>query len=237
MGAKYQAIAREMLDQIHRREITESLPSEMSLMDTYQVSRNTIRKALDVLANQGVIKRVQGSGYYVNFAHYPSKNVMNLANKVGLNGLKMYQEVVSKVVAFDLQPAGLEVSKLMGCAAEEPVYRIERLRQAASGDISYELAYYLKSVIPYLSAEICEGSIFQFIYDTYDIEIGTADEYVGLHRLSVTEAAKAQKEAGRATLQIEEINYLKGGQAFNYSRTYYFQEDLTLYYHVSNYVH
>jgi GntR family transcriptional regulator len=43
-----------------------ALPSENELVDTYSVSRTTVRKALDRLADEGVVVRVQGKGTYVS---------------------------------------------------------------------------------------------------------------------------------------------------------------------------
>ncbi len=41
------------------------LPSEAELSDTYAVSRGTVRHALGILTNEGLIERIKGSGSYV----------------------------------------------------------------------------------------------------------------------------------------------------------------------------
>jgi GntR family transcriptional regulator of bglA len=73
--------------------------------------------------------------------------------------------------------------------------------------------------------------------DNYNIEIVNADEYVKIHQLTEQEAVESGRSVNEATLKIEEINYLKNERPFNYSKTYYFQKNLTLYYHISNYLH
>ncbi|WP_406316593.1 GntR family transcriptional regulator [Streptomyces sp. NBC_00118] len=46
-------------------EIVDALPSEAALMRSYEVSRNTIRRALKVLEGEGVIESAPGIGWRV----------------------------------------------------------------------------------------------------------------------------------------------------------------------------
>lgn len=56
----YQQLAGILRGQIGRGELEpgQRLPSEQELMDTYEVSRGTVRKALEVLREEGVIQTV-----------------------------------------------------------------------------------------------------------------------------------------------------------------------------------
>lgn len=235
---KYQTIANQLAEEILNADFNDKLPSEFELMERFSVSRNTIRNALNVLYNQGMVKRIQGSGYFVNHAlNDNSGNVMNLANKVGLDALgKRYYPVESQVLALEIIPAGPDIAKLLICDEQEPLYFVKRLRSSHHQLISIEEAYYLKKEVPYLTKEICEHSIFSFIMKNYNIEIKNADEYIAIHPLTPDEARLSGLPVGHPTLKVEEVNFLKNSQPFNYSRTYHFQQDLTLYYHVSNYL-
>lgn len=237
MVLKYKGVAQDIAQKIDSQLFQQKLPSESELMDMYLVSRNTIRNAIDVLYDQGLISRIQGSGYFVNEPLHNEDNLMNLANKVGMNALTNEAPVTSKILAFNNMPAGREVAKFLHCNVDDPVYYVKRLRWSKDNLLSLEEAYYLRSVVPYLNRKICSASIFKFIMDNYNIEIVNADEYVKIHQLTEQEAAESGRSAEEATLKIEEINYLKNERPFNYSKTYYFQKDLTLYYHISNYLH
>jgi len=41
------------------------IPSETTLMQQHGMARGTVRKAIDVLADEGLVTRVQGRGTYV----------------------------------------------------------------------------------------------------------------------------------------------------------------------------
>ena len=66
MSIKYKDIASTLRQQIlsARSLVSYKLPTEMDLCKTYGVSRQTIRQALDVLTQEGLIYKKQGSGIY-----------------------------------------------------------------------------------------------------------------------------------------------------------------------------
>lgn len=233
---KYQEIAKDMASKINNGFYTDRLPSEADLMEKYATSRNTIKNALDALYNQGVIKRVQGSGCFVNRPLHGRKNVINMANKVGFKELATNFSLKSKVLKLEVIPAGEEISGYLGCSEDDLVYRVKRLRFNEDEVFSLEDAYYLKSIVPYLFKEACEQSIFKFIEEVYEIDIRSGDEYISVHELTQAEAQASESNVGQAVMSIEEINYLKNNIAFNYSRTYYFRKNFTAYFHIGNYL-
>lgn len=62
MSFKYQQIAAELRARIEAGTYDSALPTEFVLSETCQVSRQTVRKALAVLVEEGLIERKQGSG-------------------------------------------------------------------------------------------------------------------------------------------------------------------------------
>lgn len=66
----YQQLAKLLAQQIVRRDLEPGarLPQERDLAGQHQVSRFTVRNALDVLESQGLIQRVRGKGTFVTTA-------------------------------------------------------------------------------------------------------------------------------------------------------------------------
>ena len=60
--SKYQMIYQDLLDKIKQRVIQPNtyLPSENELMKQYGASRDTVRKALNLLLQNGYIQKKQG---------------------------------------------------------------------------------------------------------------------------------------------------------------------------------
>ncbi|MBL1229631.1 GntR family transcriptional regulator [Enterococcus sp. BWB1-3] len=66
--SKYNVIAEELRSKIVSEEypVGSVIPPELKLMDSYQVSRHTIRQAIAVLVNEGFLRKEKGSGTYVD---------------------------------------------------------------------------------------------------------------------------------------------------------------------------
>ena len=66
-NALYVSIYQEILLDIQNGKYVENepLPSEESLCRSYNVSRTTVHKALDMLKDAAVVYSVQGNGVYV----------------------------------------------------------------------------------------------------------------------------------------------------------------------------
>ena len=65
---KYYKMHHDLEEQIHRGELRagDRVPSENQLAAAYQVSRQTVRKALAILEQEGYIYPVKGRGNYVS---------------------------------------------------------------------------------------------------------------------------------------------------------------------------
>ncbi|GAW99060.1 GntR family transcriptional regulator [Secundilactobacillus mixtipabuli] len=68
MQAKYEKVEEELKKKILSGDykIGQKLPTEMELMNQFDVSRYTIRRSVGDLENQHLIYRIQGGGMYVN---------------------------------------------------------------------------------------------------------------------------------------------------------------------------
>ena len=67
MVPKYQFLANDLRLQIEAGKYARSglLPTEFSIAEEYQVSRQTVRRALEILARDGLIEKRQGSGSHI----------------------------------------------------------------------------------------------------------------------------------------------------------------------------
>ena len=66
MAMKYQLLAERLREELLRNsgQTGYKLPTELELARTHQLSRQTVRHALALLEDEGLIQRRQGSGSY-----------------------------------------------------------------------------------------------------------------------------------------------------------------------------
>ena len=92
MDKKYLNIYNMIVSKIENKEYqcNDKLPSEKELMEEYKVSRDTIRKSLNMLEQNGYIQKTKGKGYFVldiNKFDFPVSGVVSfkeIASKLGL---------------------------------------------------------------------------------------------------------------------------------------------------------
>lgn len=101
----------------------EIIPTEMDLCDMYEVSRTTIRNALQRLVDDGLLFRVRGKGTIVS-AH----NDINYSPHEGLR--KKIWSAIGNIspqkISFEYCPASAGVAKRLHILPDETVLRIER---------------------------------------------------------------------------------------------------------------
>lgn len=217
MQAKYEKIAESLRGEIIEGKYNKDkkLPTEEILMKYFDVSRNTIRKAVDVLVNSGCVYRVQGSGVFLRDVH--DDGFVGSINIAGLTKNFSRDEIKSKVMELSIiTPDDNLISKLE-CTAESKIYYVKRLRYVNGEPIEIEESYYNKDIVPYLNREICESSIFNYMRDDLKLNIGFANRIVSCDKLEKFEAEIINLNEGDPCLKIENVVALSNGKKFDYS--------------------
>ncbi|MFB9770434.1 GntR family transcriptional regulator [Lactiplantibacillus modestisalitolerans] len=230
----YREIATKLVAAIQNGEFKVKLPTEAQLMERYQVSRNTIRKAIDLVYQQGLLRRVQGSGYYITSIQLEHKTVVNLSARSMFTSNLHPRNLVSKVLTFDTIKGDTDLSRQLGIPVDEEMYRVVRLRYWHDQLYCLEKAYYPRSVVPYLSTEAVNSSIWDFIHDAYGIGIANSDDYLSLTNLSAEEALLMGLDHGATYLALDSSNYYKNNGLLDFSHTVFVYPDLALYFHTTN---
>ena len=100
---KYYLVKKAIVENIENEvyDSKDPIPSERELMETYQVSRITVRKAIDELVTEGYLYKIQGKGTYVKTDEGSSNlfSITSCTDDVLRLGMKPSKEVVvSKMV-------------------------------------------------------------------------------------------------------------------------------------------
>lgn len=76
MAKKYEGIVSWIVNEIEKKGLTrgDRLPSENELMNSFGVSRQTVRRALEELEKKGLVERRRGSGTYVTMERKRTEN-------------------------------------------------------------------------------------------------------------------------------------------------------------------
>lgn len=221
---KYQKIASEIEMKITKLNLSQGskLPNTKTLSQEYNVGRNTIIKALELLESRGLIYQVQGSGTFVR--QKSRKGYITLLANHGYTENLSYFDLKSKVISFNMINAPKNVAANLRCTMKDKVYKVERVHFVHDQILCLEETYYKVSTIPFLNNEIVGGAIYKYIEDILNIEVGYSDKYLIVKKVDDHTSEYLQLPKDSPMLLIEEIYYTKNGDPFNFSKNYYHYE-------------
>ena len=215
----YLQVAAVLRDRVETGEWPEHyrLQSEPDLARRLGVSRGTLRKSLDLLTGEGLLRRVHGRGTYVMSRRFEApfaSELSTISDELGRGG----STFTTAVLAQDLQPASAPIAALLDLRAGETILRLERLRSDDKGPIAYLVNYLrIDGLAGLESVDFTSRSLFAFLEVDcqLDIEYGrrtftaiAATDLIG-SRLNVA--------VHSPILYLEQITYLVGGRPIEYS--------------------
>lgn len=218
MSTKYKQIVSELEADLLSGKYNEvkKLPREEDLIEKYQVSRTTIRKAIAMLVNKGYVYQMQGSGIFIREASL--QDYVSLENLKGLTRDFPDKKIESKLINLMVINADEDLAKQMKCDVGTDIYFLERLRYVNEEPFAVEYTYLNKNVIPYMSEEIAHRSIYSFIINDLKLSIGFADKIIYADKLDSELAQLLQLSENDPTLVIENTVFLTNGTVFEVSK-------------------
>ena len=205
----------------------EMLPSEAELMEQYQVSRATVRQALDELASDGLIYRKQGRGTFVS----PPAVEQGLVRIVSFTEDMQQRGLVprTKLISAGLVPATEVLARDLQIEVGEPLARIERLRLADNEPMSVEVSFLVHQYCPgILTQDYTTYSLRRMLEENYSIRITSAQQ--SIQAISATEelAELLTVEQDAALLFIERLSFSEFDVPVEYLRLYHRGDRYTL---------
>lgn len=227
----YHEIATDLIRAIEAGRYRDKLPTEKNLMAIYKVSRNTIRRAIDVVYQHGLLRRVQGSGYYINELQLSGQLTINLSIGAG-KSLMRHGPLTSKVVTFDkVLAAEIPLAKELAISPSAGLWRVVRLRYLNGQLYCLEEAYFVRAIIPFIATNALGESLFDFVKDTYDIVPSSSDDFMSLTPAAPDQADLMESPPNTPLLTLAQINYTTNSDLFNFSKTLFAYPGLNFYFH------
>ena len=152
---KYQIIYKDLEKAIHdqKYQVGDFLPTEQELVQSYQVSRDTIRKALTLLVEEGLVKKIHGSGSQVinqEQINFPVSDLTSYQELIVQQGLNSQTNVIS----LDKIIVDSKLSERTGFSNSRQVWRVVRQRVVDSCASVIDIDYLDTSLVPQLNRSI-----------------------------------------------------------------------------------
>ncbi|MCK2218362.1 GntR family transcriptional regulator [Actinomadura sp. ATCC 31491] len=207
--------ARQVADLL-RRQIVHGqfargpLPPEAALAREFGASRNTVREALCLLREEGLVERCPGVGTTVAGEKYPHglHRLLGLAETLHEHG-----QVTNQVRTMTLIEPPAAVSHRLGLAPGEPVVYLERLRRLGGLPLSLDLTYLVRDVgEPLFDADLEHNDIFVLLETIAGQPLGAAELTLEAVNADPHTAAVLGAPRAAALLMVERLTHLADGR-------------------------
>ena len=156
-------------------DVGAKLPSEGELSKKFQLNRNTIRHAISVMVQQGLLEKQKGVGTFVRRkkALAPVRQLAKMTSFVDDFELDTRNslETESQIISQEKIIPSIEIAAALGLQSGELAVKIERLRIADKTPFLYEIQYYSFVKFNLLLDMEINGSMYQILVDKFGVDL------------------------------------------------------------------
>lgn len=221
----YVQIKMIIRDKILAREYQpgDALPSEAQLQELFHVSRITARQAIAQLESEGLVERARGKGTRVA---YPKKieerlvGIKSFTNEMLERGIKPS----TRSAHIELVPADKQLADIFGCAQNDLLYRLDRVRCADGKPLVYFISYFSQNRNLPLDDDRYYGSMYALLDE---LKINKPVKTREIFKAVIAEAMVSEKleiKPGDPLLIRERVSYDQDQKVLEYTVSYYLGE-------------
>ena len=192
----------------------QAIPSEREYSELYNISRMTVRQALNNLVHDGYLYRHKGKGTFVGKQKVEQR----------LQGLTSFTEDMierglepsSKLLHFEIVPASISIADKLGLKENSPVYEIQRVRLADGTPMAFETTYLPANLVMGVTEDIINHSLYKYIEDKLNLVIENATQYLEASIAKDPEVKYLELDKGSPILLISTTTFLSDNTPFEY---------------------
>jgi GntR family transcriptional regulator len=198
----------------------ELIPSENQLCKQYEISRTTVRQAIQELVNSGKLIRTQGRGTFVNTARFekPTYRLSGFTQDMKELGLVPN----SKTLQFAPLMPPSHVSEALRLEENEAAIILERLRFASKDVMGVDISYFsFKRFMKLLNMDFENNSLYQTLEKEFGVIPIRSKDYVEARRCPREIADLLEISPGDPVLFLREFVYDQDEIPFELGEAYY----------------
>lgn len=218
--SKYVKIYRALKKQIENEEwkAGEKIPTESVLMNTYGASRDTIRKSLNLLEQNGYIQKSRGKASCVmpkDRYIFPVSEIASFQEVNSLANMRAETEVVNlDIVTFPHQNYEIFGSEVPG-----ELYELIRVRKVEGERIIFDKDYLARNVVPRLPLTACRKSVYEYLERELHLDIGYATKEITVQMAQEEDKKYLDLGTYDMVVVVKSCTYLTNNTLFQYTES------------------
>lgn len=220
MERKYLNIYNIIVNKIENKEYepNDKLPSEKELMDEYKVSRDTVRKSLNMLEQNGYIQKNKGKGSFVldiNKFNFPVSGVVSfkeLSRKLG-------KRIETKVEKFEYIYPNKNIKMSLELEGEDKVWKLIRSRSIDGEKVILDKDYIAQKFVENLTEEICQDSLYEYFENVLGLRIAYAKKEITVQSATEEDKKYLDMKGFEMIVVVKSYTYLDDTSLFQYTES------------------
>jgi GntR family transcriptional regulator len=206
----YVQIREKLRSELSQMEAGEPIPAEAELEKEFRVSRITVRRAIEDLVAEGLLVRQQGRGTFVQRPKLTHELGSITSWTDQLRTLGFVPKTSHRKIHREIPPA--YVAEALCLAAEEEVFRIQRVRLANREPISYMINYLPVRLVPgFVEHKFTQESLYEVLEHEYGLVPAVAVDTVGTRPASEEEVHALKIDHKAPVMSVRRVSYLADG--------------------------
>ncbi|AUA18397.1 GntR family transcriptional regulator [Streptococcus suis] len=227
--SKYKKVYADIKEKIEQNiwQANQEMPTENELMEIYSYSKDTIRKALSLLEMDGYIQKRQGRNSIIldhNLVRKPFVSELKTVSELNRSAHHQVQTQLTNLYIVQGQP---DVMKELEVDEKTDLYRVSRVRTIDSERLEYEISYFDRRIVPYLSKEVAESSIYKYLEEELGLEISHSRREISFRFATEEEKSLLDLADYDMVVSVTSTTYLADGRPFQYGTITYRPDKVT----------
>lgn len=188
------------------------ISTESQLEKQFEVSRITVRKAIEQLERDGILEKKQGLGTFVKEQKilYDANSIGSLTQRLAKQDYKLQ----TKSLEYEIISGEHYVKDLLKC---DTLLCIKRFRTLDDVPFALMLNYLDVQKVPNLEKFFNIESLYTYLKDEYHIEFYNAEETVEAKNATLEESKQLKIKKGSALLSLHRLSFDKSNNPVEYS--------------------
>lgn len=202
--------------------IGSKLPPEEELASRFELNRNTVRHAISLMIDKGILIKKRGIGTFVRRKQsicpvHRLEEMVSFVDDFNVSDIRIDDRILDQSAII----ATPEIAALLQIGARDQVVRIERLRFADGTPFLLETQYYsYESFSRLLEIEI-KGSMYKILTEQFQADLDHAIQTIRAVLASQEAAQKLGISPSVPCLYIESLAYNSENRCIEILQSYY----------------
>lgn len=218
--SKYIKLYNILLEKIEKKEFAfgDKLPSERELIEQYNVSRDTVRKSLNLLLQDGYIEKAKGKVATVlnkNQFKFPISQITSFKELHTSVSTKTYVENLEIVSSNE----DTDIAEKLNLKKGEEAFKLIRIREIEGEKIIIDKDYFSRKYIPNLPLKAAQNSVYEYLENELGLKISYCTKEITVHTATEEDKRLLDMNNYNMIVVVKSFTYLENSKLFQYTES------------------